>query len=74
MMHYPELEGEDVGLGQALEQSLSTLKLHARERARGRKLSELHQASDPAQRDLLATEIQALGREVEELKGVRLGT
>jgi DNA primase len=74
MMHYPELEGEDQGLRQSLEQSLQTLKLHARERARGRKLSELHQASDPAQRDLLSTEIQALGREVEELKGVRLGT
>jgi DNA primase len=74
MMHYPELEGEDRGLRQSLEQSLSTLKLHARERARMRKLSELHEASDPAQRDLLSTEIQALGREVEELKGVRLGT
>lgn len=74
MTHYPELEGEEQGLRQSLQQSLQTLKLHARERARGRKLSELHQASDPAQRDLLSTEIQALGREVEALKGVRLGT
>jgi len=74
MAHYPELEGEERGLQQSLQQSLFTLKLRARERMRIQKLDALRQASDPARRQELASEIQALGREVEELKGARLGT
>ncbi len=74
MMHYPELEGEAKWLEQSLQQSVSTIQLRARERVRSAKLAALRQASDPAQRQELAEEIQALGREVEQLKGVRLGT
>ncbi len=74
MRHYPELEAESRWLQQSLEQSLSTLALRARERTRTRKVAALRQASDPAQREALAAEIQAIGREMEELKGVRLGT
>jgi DNA primase len=74
MKHYPELDGEAKWLEQSLQQSVSTLKLRARERTRSAKVASLREASDPVRRQELAAEIQALGREVEELKGVRLGT